>query len=87
VALSRDPKGKAQVYLLGPGSKAVARNVTATVTQGDAWVVTAGLKDGDRLITQGLGKLRPGQPVKPVPETAPQRAQAPAGAGKRPAGG
>lgn len=72
-ALSRDPKGQAQVYVLGPGNKAVARSVTATTTRGNDWVVTAGLKAGDRLITQGLGKMRPGQPVKPVPENAPQR--------------
>ena len=32
-----------------------------------------GLKDGDRVITQGIGKLRPNQPVKAVPEASPQR--------------
>ncbi|MDE2597770.1 MAG: efflux RND transporter periplasmic adaptor subunit [Sphingomonadales bacterium] len=72
-ALTRDPKGNAQVYVVGAGNKAEARTVTADRTLGDAWVVSAGLKDGDRVITQGIGKLRPGQPVKPVPESAPQR--------------
>lgn len=72
-ALSRDARGQAQVYLLGAGNKAVPRTVTATTTRGPDWVVTSGLKAGERLITQGLGKMRPGQPVKPVPETAPQR--------------
>jgi membrane fusion protein (multidrug efflux system) len=72
VAVTRDPKGNATVYVVGPGNNAVARTVTADHTLGDAWVVTAGLRDGDRVITQGIGKLKPGKPVKPVPEAAPQ---------------
>lgn len=71
-ALSRDPQGGARVYVLGAGNKAVQRPVTATRTIGSNWVVTAGLKPGERVLTQGLGKVKPGQPVKPVPETAPQ---------------
>ena len=85
IALTRDPQGRAQVYLVGPGNTAVARTVTADRTFGENWVVTAGLADGDRVITQGIGKLRPGQrsqPVKPVPEGAPQRV----GGGSDPAG-
>ena len=71
-ALSRDPAGGARVYVLGAGNKAVQRPVTATRTLGTNWVVTAGLKPGDKVITQGLGKVKPRQPVKPVPESAPQ---------------
>lgn len=71
-ALTRDPKGNAEVFVVGPDNKAVARPVTAANTQGDNWVVTAGLKAGDKVITQGLGKLRANQPVRPVPESAPQ---------------
>jgi membrane fusion protein (multidrug efflux system) len=72
VALTRDPKGNAQVYVLSKDNKAIARPVTAEQTLGNDWVVTAGLRPGDKVITQGLGKLKPGQAVKPVPETAPQ---------------
>lgn len=72
VALIRDPKGNAQVYVLSKDNKAVAREVIAEQTIGENWVVTSGLKAGDKVITQGLGKLKPGQPVKPVVETAPQ---------------
>lgn len=71
-ALNRDPSGGARVYVLGAGSKAVQRAVTATRTVGANWVVTAGLRPGDKILTQGLGKVKPGQAVKPVPETAPQ---------------
>ena len=72
VALTRDPKGVAQVFVVGPDNKAIRKPVTAEHTQGDAWVVTEGLKDGDRVITQGIGKLKPGQPVNPVPESTPE---------------
>lgn len=72
VAVTRDAKGNAQVYVVS-GNKAVARAITADHTQGAFWIVTAGLKDGDRVITQGLGKVKDGQVIKPVPETASQQ--------------
>jgi membrane fusion protein (multidrug efflux system) len=30
------------------------------------WVVTSGLKPGEKIIVDGLQKVRPGAPVKPV---------------------
>lgn len=72
-ALSRDPRGNASVLVVGPGNRAVPRSVTADRTWGGDWVVTAGLRDGDRVITQGLGKITSGQPVRPVAASAPQR--------------
>ena len=72
-AVSRDPKGNATVMLVGPGDKAVQRTVRADRVQGQYWVVIDGLNAGDRVITQGLGQLRPGQQVKPVSANAPQR--------------
>ncbi len=71
-ALTRDPKGNAEVFIVGPDNKAVARQVIALHTRGSDWIVTSGLKVGDHLIIQGLGKVRPNQPVKPVPESATQ---------------
>jgi membrane fusion protein (multidrug efflux system) len=88
--VSRNPQGAATVIVVGPGNKAVQRQVTAERTQSSFWVVTQGLNPGDRVIVQGLGKLRPGQTVKPVPASTPQRIQAPppgeAGASKQKAG-
>ena len=72
VAVSRDPRGNAQVLLVGKDGKAELRRITATRMLGSDWIVTEGLAEGDKVITQGLGKAKPGQPVKPVPETAPQ---------------
>jgi len=41
-------------------------------TSGDQWVVSQGLKPGDRLIVEGLGRIVAGQAVTPVP-LAPER--------------
>jgi membrane fusion protein (multidrug efflux system) len=76
-AVSRDPQGTATVWIVGPGNKAVQRTVTADRTQGAYWVVTHGLAGGERVITQGTQNLIPGAKLKPVPQTAPQRIQAP----------
>jgi len=81
-AVTRDPKGNATVMIVGPGNKAVQRTVTAQRVQGPYWVVTAGLKEGDRVITQGLSKLRAGQGIKPVPANQKQQIAPPQGDGK-----
>jgi membrane fusion protein, multidrug efflux system len=57
-AIARDPKGNATLYVVGPGDRAVQRTVKADRTQGQFWVVTEGLNSGDRVITQGLGRLQ-----------------------------
>lgn len=87
-AVSRDPQGNATVLVVGPNNRAVQRRVSAERTQGAFWVVTGGLTPGDKVITQGLARARPGQPVKPVPASAPQRVDPnrPAPAGGRPGG-
>jgi membrane fusion protein (multidrug efflux system) len=83
-AVSRDPQGNATVWIVGPGNKAVQRTVTADRTQGAFWIVTNGLASGDKLITQGTANLTPGAAVKPVPQSAPQRIQAPPPGAKAP---
>lgn len=76
-AISRDPKGNATLWVVGPGNTAVQRTVVADRTDGANWVVTQGLAAGEKVITQGIGNLRDGAKIKPVPATSPQRAQAP----------
>jgi membrane fusion protein (multidrug efflux system) len=76
-ALSRDPQGNATVWIVGPGNKAVQRTVVAARTQGAYWVVTQGLAAGEKVITQGTATLIPGAAIKPVPQNASQRIQAP----------
>jgi len=65
-AVTRDPKGQASVLVVGAGNKAETRPLTIAQTVGDKWLVTAGLKAGDRLIVDGLQKAQPGAVVKPV---------------------
>ncbi len=36
--------------------------------QGENWIITEGLKKGDRIVTEGLQKVTPGKPVKIVSE-------------------
>lgn len=76
-ALSRDPQGNATLWVVGPANTAVQRKVVADRTQGAYWVVTAGLAAGEKVITQGTANLTPGAKIKPVPQNAPQRIQAP----------
>jgi len=38
---------------------------------GDQWLVSGGLKAGERVIVEGLQKVRPGAPVKAAPLAAP----------------
>jgi membrane fusion protein (multidrug efflux system) len=77
-ALQRDFDGSAFVYLAGADNKVVRRKVTAERTIGTNWVVTDGLKAGERVITQGTGNLKQGAPIKPVPASSAQRVGAPA---------
>lgn len=75
--LSRDPRGNATVYIVGPGNRAVARTVIAQRTLGANWVVTQGLAPGDKVIVQGTANLRPDAEIRPVPVTTPQKIEAP----------
>lgn len=81
-AVSRDAKGNATVIVVGPGNKAVQKTVKAERAQGGYWVVTEGLVPGEKVITQGLSKIQPGQPIKPVAADTPERIQPPQAAGK-----
>jgi membrane fusion protein (multidrug efflux system) len=78
-ALNRDAKGNATVMIVGANNKVAQKKVQAERTQGPYWVVTGGLNTGDKIITQGLSKLKPGQGIKPVPANSPQRLEAPQG--------
>jgi membrane fusion protein, multidrug efflux system len=64
--VSRDVQGRATVYVVGPGNRALRKSVTAARTLGDKWVVTAGLQPGERVIIEGLGKIRPNAAIIPV---------------------
>ncbi len=55
------------VFTVGPDNKAEARNIVTADRVGDGWIVTQGLKPGDKVIVEGVQKVRPGAPVQPTP--------------------
>ncbi|WP_340265923.1 efflux RND transporter periplasmic adaptor subunit [Sphingobium mellinum] len=65
--ISRDPKGNAAALVVNRANKVERRTVTAAQAIGDKWLITAGLKAGDRLIVEGTDKVEPDDKVRPVP--------------------
>lgn len=63
-AVTRDPKGNAMVYVVTKENKAAIRPIQVRQTVGDKWLVTGGLQAGDKVIVEGLQKVRPDAPVK-----------------------
>jgi len=57
------PQGKF-VYVVDDKSTAQARPVEAGQWAGDRWIITSGLKGGERVIVDGVMKIGPGAPVK-----------------------
>ena len=65
--VTRNPAGNAMVMVVGSEEKVEPRVIKVLRTVGDNWLVSEGLKAGDRVILEGLQKARPGTPVKAVP--------------------
>ena len=65
--VSHDPKGAATAMVVGSDGKAEPRVIKTAGIYGDKWLVTDGLKPGDRLIVEGLLNVKPGAPVKAGP--------------------
>ncbi|WP_318375864.1 multidrug efflux RND transporter periplasmic adaptor subunit AcrA [Enterobacter sp.] len=78
--VTRTPRGDASVMVVGEGDKVEQRQITATQAIGDKWLVTDGLKTGDRVIVTGLQKVRPGAQVKVQEVKAETKEQAAGGA-------
>lgn len=73
--IARDARGRATALIVNAKNKVEARDVQVDRAVGDKWIVTSGLKAGDRLIVEGLLNLRPGADVRPG---APQQVTRPA---------
>lgn len=69
-AVSRDAAGKPVAYVVGADNKLELRALTTDRSIGDQWLVTGGLKAGDRLVVNGAQKARPGQTVEVLPYSA-----------------
>ena len=66
-AVGRDERGNPTVMVVGTDNKVEVRPLQSGRTSGSDWVVTAGLRPGDKVIVEGGMMLRPGMPVTPQP--------------------
>lgn len=64
--VTRSPTGDATALVVGAGNKVERRRLELARAVGNQWLVTSGLKAGDRLIVEGLQRVRPDQTVTPV---------------------
>ncbi|WP_229518759.1 efflux RND transporter periplasmic adaptor subunit [Pantoea agglomerans] len=65
--LTRDSEGGATVLVVEKNNKAALRKVITERLVGNQWVVSEGLKAGDRVIVDGRQNVQPGQEVKAIP--------------------
>jgi len=68
-AVSRDPKGNPLALIVNSQDKVEQRQIKLDRAIGNRWLVASGLAPGERIIVEGIQKVRPGSPVKTV--TAP----------------
>jgi len=66
-AVSRDPKGNPLALIVDASGKVEQRMLSLDRAIGDQWLVSTGLVPGDRVIAEGMQKVRPGAEVKAVP--------------------
>jgi len=65
-AVSRDPKGNPVALIVDGSNKVEQRKLVVDRAIGNKWLVSEGLKPGDRLIVEGVQRVRPGASVKVV---------------------
>lgn len=75
-AVQATPQGQF-VYVVGADNKVVQRSIKAGAFSGSNWIITEGLKAGERVVIEGLQKVRPGAVVNPVAADAQPAASAP----------
>lgn len=62
-AVTRDPRGRTNVMVLGSDNVVELRPIEVSSIVGDQWLVESGLDVGERVIVQGLQKVQPGVEV------------------------
>ncbi|MBN3866978.1 efflux RND transporter periplasmic adaptor subunit [Gluconobacter kondonii] len=73
VAVARDAKGNPYVMVVDGENKVSQRSIQVLRTVGESWLVSDGLKAGEKVIVSGLQKVQPGAKVSPheAPPAAP----------------
>jgi membrane fusion protein (multidrug efflux system) len=70
-AVTRDQRGEPTALFVGVDNKVELRTLKADRAINDDWLITDGAKAGDRVIVEGLQKVRPGMQVKATEFVAP----------------
>jgi membrane fusion protein (multidrug efflux system) len=86
-AVTRGGQAGDTVMVVGPDNKPTPRTVKIASQEGSNWVITSGLKEGEKVMVDGFQKLQmlpPGTPVQPV-AWAPQTSDTPPAAAGTPA--
>jgi membrane fusion protein (multidrug efflux system) len=73
-AIVRSNEG-ATVLIVGADNKVQSQPVVANANDGNQWVVSSGLKGGERIVVEGFQKAKPGATVSPQPWKGPAAAQ------------
>jgi len=77
-AVLQDQQGNF-VFVIGAGNRAERRSVTLGRSIADQVVIERGLEGGETVVTEGVQRVRPGQPVQPAPAAPPAVRGAPTG--------
>ncbi|MBK5924154.1 efflux transporter periplasmic adaptor subunit [Rhodovulum sulfidophilum] len=80
-AVGRDSRGRPTAMVVNADDVVESRVLTVLRDSGNAWIVTDGISDGDRVIVAGLQKVQPGAKVAPQ-ERAAAAADGSSGGGK-----
>lgn len=78
-------QGSYQLAIVGPDGKAEIRPVQMGPRVGSDWVITSGLKAGEKVIVEGIQKVRSGSPVLAKPWVPPAERTAAAATESKPA--
>ena len=73
-AVQQGPQGTF-LFVVGENDICDIRPVTASLWKGNDWVIEKGLKSGDRVVVEGFHRVRPGNPVVPVPYATGERSK------------
>lgn len=68
--IGRDADGNATAWVVNPKNQVEQRSVVTDRVVGSNWLVTSGLRAGDRLIIEGTDKVKAGSRVNAVEVTA-----------------
>lgn len=64
--ITRNLKGEATAFIISEDNKVKLVTLSTDRAIGNTWLVKDGLKSGDRIVVEGINKIRNGQEVNPV---------------------